>query len=348
MSVSLMHKYIAHPHSDEPSKSSTLLSRIFRTSRTKGAYLFDISACRDKYIDLQSMMFLKQQHPQVHAFVTLNDGPRRYLEFYVTKKNEINDIANTGIDFPESKLKVLYCTAIDESAQIINLKLSSKTRYSLDSTRVSQYLVTILDVSNFSWEMVMQCLTYIKTLKQINSFKNLAISLAGVSPVTKRVMPSLTVLSQKRVLFATLVINRAIAHSSARVTARKRYLRRISLTLMKNKPMIANRPLIPIICQLFPIKEEDTNEDDDKKIEPEEVALLKEDQNNFTASIENQLPLSVHCDNEKLIPEAFTDQLSMAYDNYHRVRTSGSTESTCIAKYQAIVHKQRKAMGITK
>jgi hypothetical protein len=227
ISVSLMHVHITQPHSDEQSKLRTLQSRIFRTSRTKGAYLFDISACEDKYTDLQSMMLLKQQHLQVHACVSLNDGPCRYLEVYMTKKNGINDIANTGIDFSDSKLKVFPCTTIDESAQIINLKLSSKTWYSLDSTRVSQYLVTILDVSNFSWEMVMQCITYIKTLKQINSFKNLASCENSSMPhgktcqhsadtITKRVIPSLTVLSQKRVLFATLVINRAIARVTAR------------------------------------------------------------------------------------------------------------------------------------
>jgi hypothetical protein len=36
-------------------------------------------------------------------------------------------------------------------------------------------------------------------------------------------------------------------------------------------------------------KDEVPIEDGDKKIEPGELALLKEDQNNFTASIENQL-----------------------------------------------------------
>jgi hypothetical protein len=40
-------------------------------------------------------------------------------------------------------------------------------------------------------------------------------------------------------------------------------------------------------------KDEVPIEDDDKKIEPEELALLKEDLNNFTASIENQLPPSL-------------------------------------------------------
>jgi hypothetical protein len=54
--------------------------------------------------------------------VPLNDGPRGYLEVYVTKNNDINDIANSGIDFTDSKLDVFPCTAIDDSAQIINLK----------------------------------------------------------------------------------------------------------------------------------------------------------------------------------------------------------------------------------
>jgi hypothetical protein len=64
ISVSLMHEHITHPHSDEQSKLRTLQSRIFRTSRTKGVHLFDISACKDKYSDLQSLMILKQTTAQ--------------------------------------------------------------------------------------------------------------------------------------------------------------------------------------------------------------------------------------------------------------------------------------------
>jgi hypothetical protein len=51
--VSLMHGSVKNPHQDDPSQKKTLYSKIFRTSRTKGALLFDLSRCKEKYIDLQ-------------------------------------------------------------------------------------------------------------------------------------------------------------------------------------------------------------------------------------------------------------------------------------------------------
>jgi hypothetical protein len=57
--VSLMYEHIKEPHIDEPSQKKTLNSRIYKTSRSKGAYLFDISVCRDHYSGLKSMVLLK-------------------------------------------------------------------------------------------------------------------------------------------------------------------------------------------------------------------------------------------------------------------------------------------------
>jgi hypothetical protein len=69
-----MHEQIKKPHSDDLSQTKTLQTKIFKTSRTKNAPLIDISACKDKYTDLQSMMLLKNQHPNVHACV-----PRQFF-----------------------------------------------------------------------------------------------------------------------------------------------------------------------------------------------------------------------------------------------------------------------------
>jgi hypothetical protein len=123
--VSLIHEHIKKPHIDEPSQKKTLNSRIYKTSRSKGAYLFDISVCRDHYSDLQSMMLLKEQYPNVYACVPLNDGPRRYLEVYITKKDDSSNILENGLYFKESNLVVYPCTALPDSAKILKIKLSN-------------------------------------------------------------------------------------------------------------------------------------------------------------------------------------------------------------------------------
>mgnify|MGYP004479384545 CR=1 FL=1 len=46
-----MYDHVLTPHSDDSSNLNALQTSIFRTSRTKAAYLFDISACKEKYTD---------------------------------------------------------------------------------------------------------------------------------------------------------------------------------------------------------------------------------------------------------------------------------------------------------
>ncbi|KAI8067709.1 uncharacterized protein B0P05DRAFT_203593 [Gilbertella persicaria] len=66
------------------------------------------------------MVELKNQHPNVHACMALSDGATRYLEVYVTRDNDINNISRKG----ETKLQVLPCKAITEQSQVITLKLT--------------------------------------------------------------------------------------------------------------------------------------------------------------------------------------------------------------------------------
>ena len=122
--VSLMHDHIMPPHNDESSRFNTLQTSIFRTSRTKGAFLFNISPCKGKYNDQQNMVLLKEQHPNVHACVPLSDGPRRYLEVYIMPQKDYNNIAQTGPTFPDVNLVVYPCAALGESANVVNLKLT--------------------------------------------------------------------------------------------------------------------------------------------------------------------------------------------------------------------------------
>ncbi|KAI9473650.1 MAG: hypothetical protein EXX96DRAFT_578792, partial [Benjaminiella poitrasii] len=50
------------------------------------------------------MKLIKEQHPKTHAYVALNNGPKKYLEVYVTPANDVNDILHTGIIFNDLKL----------------------------------------------------------------------------------------------------------------------------------------------------------------------------------------------------------------------------------------------------
>jgi hypothetical protein len=120
-----MHENIKKPYSDHLSQTKTLQTKIFKTSRTKNPLLIDISACRHKYIDLQSMMLLKNQHPNVHVCVPLNDGSRRYLEVYISKNQDKQELLENGLYFKDSNLTVYPCEALTDSANIINVKLSN-------------------------------------------------------------------------------------------------------------------------------------------------------------------------------------------------------------------------------
>jgi hypothetical protein len=120
-----MHHVLKEPTDDDPLHLKTLETKIFRASRSKNAFLFDISTIKDKYTDLQCMQALKNQHEQVYACVPLNDGPRRYLEVYIMEEEDTNSIAKNGIVFQDAKLRILPSRAIDENAKIINLKLSN-------------------------------------------------------------------------------------------------------------------------------------------------------------------------------------------------------------------------------
>ncbi|KAG1135539.1 hypothetical protein G6F37_012744 [Rhizopus arrhizus] len=70
------------------------------------------------------MILLKEQHPNVYACVPLSDGPRRYLEVYIEKENDNNDIMNSGLIFPDANLKVYPCPSLNDSAKVVNIKLS--------------------------------------------------------------------------------------------------------------------------------------------------------------------------------------------------------------------------------
>lgn len=122
--VSLLHAESSVPTPDETRYSRIIQTRIYRSARTAGAYLFNITACKNRYNDQQCMIELKNQHPNVHACVPLNDNNTRYLEVYITPDNDLNDIRQEGNVFSDANLKVIPCKAVDDQSQIVKLKLS--------------------------------------------------------------------------------------------------------------------------------------------------------------------------------------------------------------------------------
>jgi hypothetical protein len=71
------------------------------------------------------MMLLKNQHPNVHACVPLNDGSKRYLEVYLSKNQDKQELLEKGLYFKDSNLTVYPCEALTDSAKILNVKLSN-------------------------------------------------------------------------------------------------------------------------------------------------------------------------------------------------------------------------------
>ncbi|KAI8048033.1 uncharacterized protein B0P05DRAFT_451237, partial [Gilbertella persicaria] len=54
----------------------------------------------------------------------VNDGPIRYLEIYVEPHLDVNDLGTNGVEFKDSKLRIIPCKAIDDNWNITNVKLS--------------------------------------------------------------------------------------------------------------------------------------------------------------------------------------------------------------------------------
>ncbi|KAI8047450.1 hypothetical protein BDF21DRAFT_352281, partial [Thamnidium elegans] len=99
-----LHSQIIEPNVEDDSILRNLQSQILRSSKTAGAYLLDISHVKSKYTDEQSMLLVRQQHPNTHACLALTDDGRRYLEICIDDDQDDNDPANNGLTFPECNL----------------------------------------------------------------------------------------------------------------------------------------------------------------------------------------------------------------------------------------------------
>ena len=62
-----------------------------------------------------------KQHPGVHACSVINDKQLHYLEAYIDKDKDDNDLATNGVIFGKSKAKVCPCRVTDVKATYIDL-----------------------------------------------------------------------------------------------------------------------------------------------------------------------------------------------------------------------------------
>ncbi|KAG1325301.1 hypothetical protein G6F62_008623 [Rhizopus arrhizus] len=113
--VSLMHKDINEPDQDSDSPLKELQSRVYRASRSPNAFMLDITQVKSEYTDLQCMQELKAQHPNVYACTILRDESTQYLELYLEKEKDNNDILETGVVFNKLKLRIMPCRAVDDT-----------------------------------------------------------------------------------------------------------------------------------------------------------------------------------------------------------------------------------------
>ncbi|KAG0782234.1 hypothetical protein G6F17_011097 [Rhizopus arrhizus] len=122
--VSLMHKDINEPDQDSDSPLKELQSRVYRASRSPNAFMLDITQVKSEYTDLQCMQELKAQHSNVYACTILRDESTQYLELYLEKEKDNNDILETGVVFNKLKLRIMPCRAVDDTVKMIKVKLT--------------------------------------------------------------------------------------------------------------------------------------------------------------------------------------------------------------------------------
>ena len=107
--VSLMHHDVRASHTDSDTPFTEIHSRIYRSSRRSDVFLLDISRIAKQYTDLQCIQELGKQHSGVHACSVINDRQLYYLEAYIEKEKDDNDLVTNGVLFGKSKTKVYSC-----------------------------------------------------------------------------------------------------------------------------------------------------------------------------------------------------------------------------------------------
>ncbi|KAI8327122.1 hypothetical protein BD560DRAFT_310857, partial [Blakeslea trispora] len=107
-----MHSDVHASYTDSDTPVTEIHSRIYRSSRRPNAFLLDISR-------------IGKQHPGVHACSVINIKQLHYLEAYIAKERDDNDLETNGVFFGKSKTKVYPCRASDVESTYIDLKLTN-------------------------------------------------------------------------------------------------------------------------------------------------------------------------------------------------------------------------------
>lgn len=127
---SLIHDdIISSQHPDEPTSLTTVKTRIYRNSRTEGAFLFNVSGCYPVYTEDQIKTIVKEQHPNCYSVIPMKDGEKQYLEVYMDREDDSNDIVENGLVFNKIKTRVIPCRALSELSHIVTVKLSNLPIY---------------------------------------------------------------------------------------------------------------------------------------------------------------------------------------------------------------------------
>ncbi|RCH94214.1 hypothetical protein CU098_000115, partial [Rhizopus stolonifer] len=119
-----MHQGIVEPDKDADSPLREFQSRIYRVASHEDAFLLDITPVKKEYTDLQCMQEISAQHPKIYACSILRDGPTQYLELYIEKDDDDNDLMEHGVVFKKSKLRIFPCKAADATLRFVTVKLS--------------------------------------------------------------------------------------------------------------------------------------------------------------------------------------------------------------------------------
>ncbi|KAI9480429.1 MAG: hypothetical protein EXX96DRAFT_633895 [Benjaminiella poitrasii] len=104
-----------------------VLKQYIKVEEKINTMSMSMSFCNEKNSqkdDEAVIRLITTQHPGILGCLVLNDGPRRYLEVYIHKSKDSNDIFENGLVDRQQKLIILPCRALPDSSKIVNIKLT--------------------------------------------------------------------------------------------------------------------------------------------------------------------------------------------------------------------------------
>jgi hypothetical protein len=330
------------------------------------------------------MMLLKNQHPNVHACVPLNDGSRRYLEVYISKNQDKQELLKKGLYFKDSNLTVYPCEALTDSAKILNVKLSHLPLLPNEDVfaGLKQSLAifgNILDIGitvepNTGFFMGTGfAVLNIHQDQQENNFQTLSHQLSWCEsqveffhctwsnmPVWCRYCHQ-----EGHTKFECSLSKARILCYNCHQQGHRSFecpRRRQALVQPREKPRAAKS-----ITNTVDIEPEDNDSSDSDyketssvdsdimsvdsnvRVESEEVTLLKIDQKTkLPALIHNFIPLPLSRYIPQKATKEFKEQLKTAYNNYHKMRNQGLEQASLLVykEFQKLAYKDGRPITL--